>query len=282
MIGFDPRFARVLATPEDPRFLALYRLDQAPLGGESSPCWWTARRRLPHRAAPVWSSPASAATTACLADEMEGFTRTFIMVAPWLHQAKTPVLRDTDAPDRSGGFYKQGLLSGTDPKSPEYWGDVTDYAQHLVELSSLAWGLWQSRRHIWDTFTRPEREQVAAYLRQCLGKKYHPNNWQLFNVMVNTFLKGEGLDYNAEELQTYLANVESYYLGEGWYKDGGHTSSTSIPPGPSITTCRSGASWTANPTRPASRGSRNAWGPSSTTISTSSARTAVFRVLGAR
>ena len=119
-------------------------------------------------------------------------------------------------------FYRQGVLSGTDPASPEYWGEVTDYAQHLVELSSLAWGLWQSRQHIWDTFTRGERDQVAAYLGQGVGKKYHPNNWQLFNVMVNTFLKGEGYPYDAEELRVYLANVESYYLGDGWYKDGGH------------------------------------------------------------
>jgi len=155
-----------------------------------------------------------------VADELEGFTRSFIMAAPWLSSS------DADSFDLDGvrydvaGFYREGILAGTDPADPEYWGDPVDYAQHLVEMASLAWGLWQSRARIWECFSMAERTQVAGYLQACTKVKYHANNWLLFNVVTNAALKRLGMPYNQEQIDQNLGFCEGMYLGDGWYQDG--------------------------------------------------------------
>src|SRR5271154_2528252 len=45
-----------------------------------------------------------------------------------------------------GGFdgwqhYREGLINGTDPGHPEYWGLVTDTNQRAVEMAALGFGL---------------------------------------------------------------------------------------------------------------------------------------------
>ena len=54
-------------------------------------------------------------------------------------------------------FYRRGHPRRHRPAHPEYWGDITDYAQHLVEMASLAWGLHLSR-HLSGTAWRPREE----------------------------------------------------------------------------------------------------------------------------
>src|SRR5256885_4042951 len=88
-----------------------------------------------------------------LADELEGFTRSMILAGPWLHGSA-----DGTYPWQGGvvdvaGFYRKGILAGTDPKHPEYWGDMVDFAQHLVEMAALAWGLHLSKPLVWDRFS---------------------------------------------------------------------------------------------------------------------------------
>jgi hypothetical protein len=155
-----------------------------------------------------------------LADELEGFTRSMIMAGPWLHGSKTgsyPWLKtEIDVAD----FYRKGILHGTDPRHPEYWGDIVDYAQHLVEMAALSWGLYLSKHLIWDKFSVDEKKQVADYLFQCTKVKYHQNNWLLFNVVTNTVLKVLGMPYSQEQIDANLTACDHMYMGEGWYRDG--------------------------------------------------------------
>ena len=154
------------------------------------------------------------------ADELEGFTRSFIMAAPWLATSAADGYElDGDHYDVAG-FYRAGILAGTDPANSEYWGDPVDYAQHLVEMASLSWGLWQARARIWARFSDAERTQVAAYLLACTKVKYHENNWLLFNVVTNAVLKRLGMPYSQEQIDTNLVFCEGMYLGDGWYQDG--------------------------------------------------------------
>ncbi|RKX89117.1 MAG: hypothetical protein DRZ90_17450, partial [Spirochaetes bacterium] len=66
------------------------------------------------------------------ADELEGFTRSFIMAGPWLYSSTTGCFEWKDRNYDVASFYRRGFLAGTDPNHPEYWGDIYDYAQHLV------------------------------------------------------------------------------------------------------------------------------------------------------
>ena len=204
-----------------------YDYESAALSGWTRTHWDEAFRRLwapltlsasPNKARQYISGPRS--HHGQLADELEGFTRSFIMAASWLSTSAA------DGFDLAGeyfdvaGFYRAGILAGTDPSNPEYWGDPVDFAQHLVEMASLSWGLWQSRSRIWERFSEAERKQVAAYLRACTRVRYHENNWLLFNVVTNAVLKRLGQSFSQEQIDTNLVFCERMYIGDGWYQDG--------------------------------------------------------------
>ncbi len=155
-----------------------------------------------------------------LADELEGFTRAFIMAGPWLNSSDTGVFTLDGEIYDVGGFYREGILAGTDPENDEYWGDIHDYDQHLVEMASLSWSLYLSKKHVWDRFTDSEKKQVADYLFQCTKVKYHENNWLLFNVVTNTVLKELDMPYSGEQIKENLRFCNTMYLGDGWYRDG--------------------------------------------------------------
>ncbi|MFO7781035.1 MAG: DUF2264 domain-containing protein [Spirochaetia bacterium] len=155
-----------------------------------------------------------------LADELEGFTRSFIMAGPWLATTECPEVHARRGTRNVASFYREGILAGTDPEHEEYWGDITDYAQHLVEMASLAWSLYLSRRWIWDTYSEAEKRQVADYLYQCTTVEYHQNNWLLFNVVTNAVLKRLEMPYRQDQIDENIDACEGMYLGSGWYRDG--------------------------------------------------------------
>jgi sugar phosphate isomerase/epimerase len=155
-----------------------------------------------------------------LADELEGFTRSFIMAGPWLARRTDPVIEYRGEQYDIAAFYRRGILHGTDPNHTEYWGDINDYAQHLVEMASLAWSLYLSRAHIWDRFSAAEQQQVADYLFQCTRVEYHQNNWLLFNVVTNAVLKKLGMPYSQEQINRNIEACDHMYIGDGWYRDG--------------------------------------------------------------
>ncbi|HZP59500.1 MAG TPA: DUF2264 domain-containing protein [Opitutaceae bacterium] len=155
-----------------------------------------------------------------LADELEGFTRSMIMAGPWLNSSKDGKYSEKGGKVDVGAFYRKGILAGTDPKHPEYWGDIVDFAQHLVEMAALAWGLHLSKRLVWDKFSAAEQKQVADYMFQCTKVKYHQNNWLLFNVITNTVLKTLGMPYSQEQIDANLQACDHMYIGDGWYRDG--------------------------------------------------------------
>ncbi|HWZ96093.1 MAG TPA: DUF2264 domain-containing protein [Opitutaceae bacterium] len=155
-----------------------------------------------------------------LADELEGFSRSLIMAGPWMNSSKTGAYSWQGSKVDVAGFYRKGILAGTDPKHPEYWGDIVDYAQHLVEMAALAWGLYLSKSLVWDKFSATEQKQVADYMYQCTKVKYHNNNWMLFGVVTNAVLKKLGMPYSQEQIDRYLLACDHMYIGDGWYRDG--------------------------------------------------------------
>ena len=154
------------------------------------------------------------------ADELEGFTRSFIMAGPWLYSSTTGCFEWKDRNYDVASFYRRGLLAGTDPNHPEYWGDIYDYAQHLVESASLAWALYLAKDHLWNPMSVEEKSQIAAYLNQCNHVKYHQNNWLLFNLVTNSVLKKLGMPYSQKKIDENLVAVDPMYMGNGWYRDG--------------------------------------------------------------
>ena len=117
-------------------------------------------------------------------------------------------------------IYLKGLISGTDPASPEYWGELTDFDQRMVEMAVLGYGLMIAPEKIWEPLNQIQRENLSNWLNQMNGHKCHPNNWELFAMMVNVGLKKVGAPYNQERIDYALGCLEDFYVGGGWYTDG--------------------------------------------------------------
>ncbi|HWT76063.1 MAG TPA: DUF2264 domain-containing protein [Mobilitalea sp.] len=117
-------------------------------------------------------------------------------------------------------IYKKGLINGTNPESPEYWGKCHDYDQRLVEMAALAFSLLFAADKVWKPLSGKEKENVAAWLNEINRNKCCDCNWRFFHILVNIALKKLGMPYDENGLQSSLDFIESCYVGDGWYVDG--------------------------------------------------------------
>jgi hypothetical protein len=147
-------------------------------------------------------------------EALEGYARSFLLAAYRLGGAAG------NAPGDLAAWYVAGLKAGTDPGSEEAWPRIEDCSQAMVEAAFVALALHESRPWIWDRLTDQERSRVVAWLSSAHGKKVWPNNWVLFPVLINAFLKSVGAPYRQEEIDRNLETVDSWYHRDGWYTDG--------------------------------------------------------------
>ena len=147
-------------------------------------------------------------------DGLEGFARTFLLAAFRLRAG------GGHAPGDLVGGYTEGLLAGTDPASGEAWPRIGSYSQAAVEAASIAIALYETRPWLWNLLNDRERERIATWLGAVNGKTYVFNNWLLFPVVVNAFLKAVGAEFSQQEIERNLDTVDSFYRRDGWYSDG--------------------------------------------------------------
>ena len=117
-------------------------------------------------------------------------------------------------------WYRKGLVSGSDPSSPEYWGEGGDEDQRYVEMAPIAFALMTSPDVLWDPLTDAEKHTVATYLYKINNHEMPKCNWYFFRILVNTALKRLGMPYSEKRLKDDESFIESCYLGNGWYNDG--------------------------------------------------------------
>ncbi|MEV1005164.1 DUF2264 domain-containing protein [Nonomuraea sp. NPDC050202] len=164
----------------------------------------SAQYRLPGRAGRA--GPAS--------DGLEGFARTFLLAA--FRLAGDPA----GAPAALLERYADGLAHGTDPGHEYAWQPIADGHQTIVEAASIAIALHETRPLLFDRLDPGAQERVMSWLGGIVGKRAWPCNWVLFKVIVEQFLAGVGGPYDKDEIDGHLADVERWYVGDGWYTDG--------------------------------------------------------------
>ncbi|UCH11239.1 MAG: DUF2264 domain-containing protein [Fidelibacterota bacterium] len=203
--------------------------DLSPYTGWTIRHWWEAALRLLSNIYPHYS-PGRALVQlhgirpsiyGALSDGVEGFARMFLLVGFWLHHRRDGLYALEDGTQVDWvDLYRQGMLNGTDPEHPEYWGEISGKHQYMVEAASMAVGLHFSRHLIWEGFSTQERQQIGDWLRHILRYPFEDKNWVLFGVLINTFLKSVDQEYHQEQIDFYLDRFDSYYEAEGWYRDG--------------------------------------------------------------
>lgn len=154
---------------------------------------------------------------------MEGFTRILWGLGPlWSAQEDLPKEIQDEA-DEWFAQYMTGLTNGSNPEHEEYWGDIFDSDQKIVENAAIIMTIFLNKEKIWDALTPEQQNNLYKFMYQCNGKVMAPNNWRYFRIFANTMFKWLGLEADEEQLASDRALIESFYLDDGWYYDGWDT-----------------------------------------------------------
>ena len=146
------------------------------------------------------------------AAELEGFSRVLWGLAAYL------------AGGKSDPFFEEivieGLEHGTDPAHPEYWGGFRDRDQRFVEMAAIGFAITVCPGKFWDPLTEEGKDRLARWLYAINEYALPDTNWLYFGLMANLGLKAAGRPYSEEKICFFFDRVESFYLGNGWYRDG--------------------------------------------------------------
>ena len=115
---------------------------------------------------------------------------------------------------------RKGLINGTDPDHEEYWQNVWDFDQKMVEMAALVNAILLAPHVYWEPLTEVQKQNVYNWLNQINSHKVHANNWRFFRVLVNVLFRKLGLPDSKECMEDDLGVVEHCYEGDGWYFDG--------------------------------------------------------------
>ncbi|HWU16842.1 MAG TPA: DUF2264 domain-containing protein [Devosia sp.] len=117
-------------------------------------------------------------------------------------------------------LYRRGLANGTDPAHPEYWGQVNSTDQRMVELAAIGFTLRLLPHLVWEPLPQKAKDNLAAYLKHARQFDYADNNWKFFRVLVDLGLEECGVEFDRSLTEKYLEELDGFYLGDGWYRDG--------------------------------------------------------------
>ena len=154
---------------------------------------------------------------------LEGFARFFPLACSYIYNTQNGEVQLDGAKINMAKYLKDALLSGTDPRSKEYWGGIGDKDQKMAEAADIALGLWISREYIWENFDPKAKTQIYDWLIQVRNRKHGDNNWNLFPVMVIKSLEALGVAETTDVVEAnkkFKRYIDKDYLGQGWFKDG--------------------------------------------------------------
>lgn len=143
---------------------------------------------------------------------MEGFSRVLWGLAPlWSGGGDI---------EGFGDIYIKGLTNGCDSKAPGYWGDIRNYDQKFVEFAAIALALIIAPDKVWEPLSDDAKKNLSSYLIKINDFEVSDNNWRFFPLLVNLALKSLGLAYDSDLIDFCLSRIDSFYLDNGWYRDG--------------------------------------------------------------
>ncbi|MFZ5494666.1 MAG: DUF2264 domain-containing protein [Verrucomicrobiota bacterium] len=154
------------------------------------------------------------------ADRLESFARPLLLAAHWLQSAPRP--EDAALREKISSWFRAGLVLGTDPAHPQYWGPDANYHQHHVEIGLLAIALQIAPAELWEPLTPARRDQVARWLGTARGNGIVNNNHYFMGVHILEFLLKHGYGRPADRpiVDEFLARLELMHRGGGWFEDG--------------------------------------------------------------
>lgn len=163
-----------------------------------------------------------------LAEVFEGLTRSFFIAAPMIQNLPELEICGYSMAE----YYRNQVLRCCTKGDALYIGtyqdqqDITGHAdpfrafQQTVETCALVICLWISRKQIWDTYAKEEKDVIAEFLESYAHANTVPQNWRLFNMLDMAFLHMEGYPIQKDVMLDHAQAILNYYAGDGWYRDG--------------------------------------------------------------
>ena len=115
--------------------------------------------------------------------------------------------------------WQEGMIRGTDPADAEYWGEIRDCDQRMVEMAVIGCGLAFVPEHFFAPLEEEQRKNLYAWLNQINLYDMPKNNWRFFRILVNIGFLKNGLPADRERLREDMDLMESHYTADGWYFD---------------------------------------------------------------
>ncbi len=143
---------------------------------------------------------------------MEGFSRVLWALVP-LMMGKCPEA------EPYWQNWREGMINGTDPAHPEYWGEIHDADQRMVEMAVIGMGLCFLPERFRGELSPVQQENLYRWLNQINRYDMPKNNWRFFRILVNTGFRKAGWPVDDHRLKEDLDMMEGHYVGDGWYFD---------------------------------------------------------------
>ncbi len=162
------------------------------------------------------------------AEIFEGLTRSFFIASVMIR----------NEPDievcgiRLRDYYKKHILRACTREDEVYVGNYEDMLrltgskdpfrcfQQTVESCALVIGLNACKGQVWDSYTKEEKDRIAALLSSFAHGNTVPQNWRMFNMLDLAFLHREGYPIDHEIMVDHAQAILNYTVGDGWYRDG--------------------------------------------------------------
>lgn len=113
----------------------------------------------------------------------------------------------------------RGIRNGTDPAHPDYWGELGDFDQRMVEMPAIALALYHREQFLWKKLSAPEQYRAIQWLGQILRHKCADGNWQFFKVLTGRIIQKLGYEADQHAIDEAMDKIHSCYIGGGWYRD---------------------------------------------------------------
>src|SRR5882672_10740235 len=154
------------------------------------------------------------------ADRLESFARPLTLAAFYLQSE--PHADDRSFRLRLAEWFREGLVAGSDPASPHYWGPDASYHQHHVEMGLMSIALQLAARDLWEPLAPAEKDQVARWFATCRGGGIVNNNHLFMSVHILEFLGKHGYAHRTDRavITAHLNQLETMHRGGGWFEDG--------------------------------------------------------------
>ena len=135
----------------------------------------------------------------------------------------------------------RGFASGTDPEGDEFWGDMRDKDQRMVECSAIGYSIAVAKETLWDPLPQSAKENFEKWLGGMNGKQMPDTNWLWFRVsdvsllhsllltrhaqvFANLGLYRAGSPrYDPARMKADLDHLDTFYVADGWSRDGPET-----------------------------------------------------------